>query len=215
MKPLYWNTVTNTLRQVLEKLMAEPLFALFRLVGGTALSLQLGHRLSVDLDLFTDAPYDSLDFQTLDMYLREQYPYVSKPIPDIIGMGRSYILGNNPEEAVKIDLYYTDTFIREVMNFDGLRLATSEEITAMKMDIIQRKGRKKDFWDLHALLDLYTIKQMLALHEERYPYAHDRALILQNLTDFTRADEDFDPHCLLGKHWEMIKWEIAGTLAAD
>lgn len=57
--------------------MAEPLFALFRLVGGTALSLQLGHRLSVDLDLFTDAPYDSLDFQTLDRYLREQYPYVS------------------------------------------------------------------------------------------------------------------------------------------
>ncbi len=168
----------------------------------------------MDLDLFTDAPYDSLDFQTLDRYLREQYPYVSKPTPDIVGMGRSYILGNNPEEAVKIDLYYTDTFIREVMNFDGLRLATSEEITAMKMDIIQRKGRKKDFWDLHALLDLY-IKQMLALHEERYPHAHDRALILQNLTDFTRADEDFDPNCLLGKHWEVIKWEIAGTLAAD
>jgi len=50
---LYWNTVTPLLRTVLDQLMVNLLFASFRLVGGTSLSLQLGHRISVDIDLFS------------------------------------------------------------------------------------------------------------------------------------------------------------------
>lgn len=50
---------------------------------------------------------------------------------------------------------------------------------------------------------------MLSLHKERYPYSHDGSLIRQNLINFTLADDDFDPLCLLGKHWEIIKAEIA------
>jgi hypothetical protein len=189
--------------------MSEPLFDSFRLVGGTSLSLQLGHRLSVDLDLFTDALYDSLDFHALDTFLRSHYKYVSKPTSGVVGMGRSYILGDSPNEGVKVDLYYTDQFIREYKKVDGIRLATIEEITAMKLDVVQRRGRKKDFWDLHALLDILSIEEMLSLHKERYPYTHDIRLIMHNLTNFSLADDDFDPICLLGKHWEIIKSEIA------
>jgi len=75
--------------------MGETLFDPFRLVGGTSLSLQLGHRLSVDLDFFTDAPYGSLDFEVLDIYLRALYKYVSKPTSGLVGMGRTYILGES------------------------------------------------------------------------------------------------------------------------
>ena len=60
---LFYNTVTPLLKSVLDTLMAEPLFSPFRLVGGTNLSLRLGHRLSVDIDLFTDAVYRSLDYR--------------------------------------------------------------------------------------------------------------------------------------------------------
>lgn len=73
------------------------------------------------------------------------------------------------------------------------------------MDVIQRVGRKKDFWDLHELLGKYGIEQMLNLHLQRYPYSHDRGLILNNLTNFSLADEDFEPICLKGKYWEFIK----------
>ncbi len=57
--------------------MEAQVFAQFRLVGGTALSLQFGHRLSVDIDLFTDAPYNSIDFETITKYLRNTFSYVS------------------------------------------------------------------------------------------------------------------------------------------
>jgi len=75
----------------------------------------------------------------------------------------------------------------------------------MKLDVIQREGRKKDFWDLHELLPDYGIGKMLELHKKRYSYGHDRDLILRNLINFTRADDDFDPICLRGKYWEFIK----------
>jgi hypothetical protein len=88
---------------------------------------------------------------------------------------------------------------------DGIRMATIEEIIAMKVDVIQRFGRKKDFWDLHDLLDSYSISQMIDLHEQRYPYTHDKDLIIQNFTIFDQADDDLTPICFKGKYWEFLK----------
>lgn len=56
---MYWNTVNPQLKSTLEQLMNTDLFSSFRLVGGTSLSLQLGHRMSIDIDMFTDAIYES------------------------------------------------------------------------------------------------------------------------------------------------------------
>ena len=61
--PLHFNTVTPLLKTILEDLMKAEEFESFRLVGGTALSLYYGHRMSVDIDLFSDAEYGSLDFK--------------------------------------------------------------------------------------------------------------------------------------------------------
>lgn len=211
---LHWNTVTPLLRSGLKQLMAEPLFDKFRLVGGTALSLHLGHRISVDIDLFTDADYGSIDFHKIDEYLRKVYYYVSPAkLAEPVAMGTSYIVGDTVEESFKLDIYYTtDPFIFPVVNKEEIRLASKEEIAAMKIDVVQRGGRKKDFWDLHALLDEYTITQMIGMHEKRYPYSHDKALIVSNFIDFTSADEDFDPVCLLGKQWETIKLDLLEVL---
>jgi hypothetical protein len=211
---LYWNTVNPLLQSGLEKFMAEPLFDPFRLVGGTSLSLQIGHRMSIDIDLFTDAPYGSLDFAKIDRYLRDTYNYVSPAkLPDIVGMGISYIVGSDPEDSFKLDLFYTiDPFIYQIINSNSIRLASKQEIAAMKMDVVQRGGRKKDFWDIHALMDQYTLADMVRFHEERYPYSHDGNLLNTNLTNFATADEDFDPVCLLGKHWEIIKLDIVDTM---
>jgi len=62
MPDLHWHTTDPLLQTVLKAVMATSLFDPFRLVGGTALALQIGHRMSEDIDLFTDALYDSLDF---------------------------------------------------------------------------------------------------------------------------------------------------------
>jgi hypothetical protein len=205
---LHWNTVKPILKEVLTVLMQNKVFESFRLVGGTSLSLQLGHRMSDDIDLFTEEPYGSLDFTAIDKFLRETFNYVSHLAPGPVGMGVSYLVGHSKDDSVKLDLFYTDIFIRPVLEIGPYRLATVEEIIAMKIDIVQRKARKKDFWDLDELLGQYSIEQMIALHERRYPHSHDEKVIRENFVDFKRADEDFTPICLKGKHWELIKLDF-------
>ena len=105
-------------------------------------------------------------------------------------------------------MFYTDAFIDEVAEIDTIRLASVEEIIAMKLDVVLRTGRKKDFWDIHELKDDYTISEMFALHEKRYPYTHDKAALIKQFTNFEDADDDFEPDCLRGKHWEFIKLDM-------
>ena len=205
---LNYNTVTPLLRSILETLMQADVFKDFRLVGGTALSLYRGHRMSVDIDLFTDAEYGTLDFEAIDTFLRATYPYVDTTDFAAIGFGKCYYIGDSQEDCIKLDLFYTDPFINEKVIIEGIRMATVEEIIAMKLEVISRMGRKKDFWDIHELKDNYTIAAMFAFHEKRYPYTHDRAVLLQNFTDFSEADDDFEPDCLRGKHWELIKLDL-------
>ena len=205
---LNYNTVTPLLKSVLETLMAANVFTDFRLVGGTALSLYRGHRMSVDIDLFTDREYGSVDFEAIDGFLRGTYPYVDMNDFAEIGFGKSYYVGESKEHCIKLDLFYTDPFIDQEVIVDNIRMATVEEIIAMKLDVVARMGRKKDFWDIHELKYDYSIAEMFALHEKRYPYTHDRALLINNFTDFSKADDDFEPDCLLGKHWELIKLDI-------
>ena len=188
--------------------MAVKEFDAFRLVGGTGLSLYRGHRESVDIDLFSDAPYDSINFGAIDEFLRKTYSYVDTNEYKDVGMGRSYYVGKNKDACVKLDLFYTDGFIQEVLFIDDIKLATVEEIIAMKIDVISRGGRKKDFWDIHELKDDYTMKEMLILHEKRYLYDHDQTHIRKSFSDFKSADEDFEPVCLKSKHWEIIKLDM-------
>ncbi len=174
------------------------------MVGGTALSLQIGHRESIDIDLFSDVEYGTLNFSEIECFLKKSFKYVDfLDIPT--GMGKAYFVGENKDNTIKLDIFYTDTFIQPYIEDDGIRMATIEEIIAMKVDVVQRGGRKKDFWDLHDLFESYNIEQMLDFHEKRYPYNHDKDLIIQNFTNFEQAEDDFDPICYKGKYWAFIK----------
>lgn len=210
---LNYNTVTPLLKSTLATLMEADILKDFRLVGGTALSLYRGHRMSVDIDLFTDADYGSVDFDAVYNFLQNTFPYVDTNSFAEIGFGKSYYIGDNEENCIKLDLFYTDPFIDDLEIIDNIRMATEEEIIAMKLDVISRMGRKKDFWDIHELKNDYTIAEMFALHEQRYPYTHNRELLINNFTDFSEADDDFEPDCLRGKHWELIKLDIIEYIA--
>ena len=205
---LYYSTVSPLLLRILQTLMTRSEFSMFRLVGGTALSLFRGHRMSIDIDLFTDESYNSVDFKSIDTYLRKTFLYVDSIDYQEIGMGKSYYVGENPSDCIKLDLYYTDKFIDNVVFIDNIRLASVEEIIAMKLDVIMRTGRKKDFWDINELEESYSIEQMTGLHEQRYPFSFDKKILKEKLIDFSGADEDFNPVCLRGKHWELIKLDM-------
>lgn len=203
---LYYNTVTPLLHSILKTLMVADEFKEFRLVGGTALSLYRGHRESVDIDLFTDAVYGTIDFDAINIFLRNTYPYVDTSNDNLIGFDKSYFIGESAENSVKLDVFYAnDSFIDDVVLIDNIRLASIDEIIAMKVDVISRGGRKKDFWDIHELMNDYSVEDMFSLHAKRHPYAHKRDELKQKFKEFENADNDFEPICMRGKHWVLIK----------
>lgn len=210
---MYWNTVNELLKSCLLELMQAKELSKFRLVGGTALSLYLGHRLSVDIDLFTDAEYGSIDFDRIEKLLRNKFAFVQGNFGQFAGLGKSYLIGTHKENIVKLDLFYSmDPFFEDHADHDSVRMATIPEIIAMKMDIVQRGGRKKDFWDLHELLDNYSVSDMIELHKKRFEWTHDEEMIRKNFTNFLTADDDFDPICLKGKIWEFVKEDLTEAI---
>jgi hypothetical protein len=184
--------------------MNNSLFHNFRLVGGTALSLQLGHRMSID-----DMPYGTIPFDDIDDFLLHSFEKLDHFKEKNPGIGKSYTLGNNAGETLKLDIYYTHDYFDKPLTVDNIRMATTAEIAAMKMDVIQRGGRKKDFWDVHEMLRIHDLESMIGFHKTRYPYTHELDLLKKQLINFSMADKDFEPICLGGKYWEFIKEDIA------
>ncbi len=206
---LYYNTVTPILKKTLLLLMREECFSPFRLVGGTSLSLQLGHRISVDIDLFTDADYGAIDFGILESLLRERFEYVDNPTQGLdTGGGKSFFVGEDEKDNIKLDLYYCDPFVDPVVVGDGIRMASLLDVAAMKLDVIGRGGRKKDFWDLHALLELNSLESLMQHYQKSYPYSADVEAVVQGIRNINNADDDFDPLCLGGKEWQLIKLDL-------
>ena len=213
---LRYDTVTPLLKEVLSTLMNEEIFSPFRLVGGTNLSLRFGHRMSDDIDLFTDAEYGSLDFGKYELFLKSNFPYYySGDKTSIVGFGRSYYIGSSPNNCVKLDLMYTDKFLSPEDIIDNVRMASVDDIVAMKMNAIMRGGRKKDFWDIHKLLNLYSLRQMLELHQRRHVWEHEDVKLLNSLLDFEEADSMADPKCLEGKDWDNIKLDFIDVVSLN
>ena len=206
--PLHLNTVSDLLWESLNTLMTIEEFNSFRLVGGTSLSLQQGHRESIDIDLFTDAEYGSIDFNRLEEILNDVFPYVVTSSVGEVVFGRSYFVGEDENNALKLDIYYTDPFVFPLLEEGNIRLAANEEIAAMKFEVIANGGRKKDFWDIHELLDVFTLEQMLDFYEQRNPYGATREELLVQCIDFSLAEDDLTPNCYKDKVWELIKLDI-------
>lgn len=205
---IHKQTVNDLLWTVLKDLMDYDSLARFRLVGGTALSLQLGHRKSIDIDLFTDATYASIDFNSILKQLKIKYDYVDHGIWINDAPGNSCFIGANSSEAVKLDLFYAEPFSFPIIQFENIRLASLEEVATMKLDVIGRGGRKKDFWDIHALLDHLNLDKMINFYLQKYPYHHSTTELVSQLTNFDKAEHDPDPICLKGKYWELVKLDI-------
>ena len=163
--------------------MAEPLLATTRLVGGTALSLQIGHRESDDLDLFSVEPLEGLQVQNL---LIDKYGFLPSVIEEQTLIG--FIQG------VKIDvIYHPFPWLEPAIEEDGIRLATVADIAAMKMHAIINSGKRpKDFVDVAFLSMHYSYNQIKQLLLRRYP-AYDPIMVDKAIIYFGDVDEMLIP----------------------
>lgn len=198
---LQTGTVEKGTLELLKSLQAEPILADTRLVGGTALSLQIGHRVSEDLDLFCTKLFDSLRVQSL---LIEQYGFMPSVIEDGTLIG--FVGG------VKIDIiYHPFPWLEDVIEEDGMRIASLTDIAAMKMHAIINSGKRpKDFVDLAFLSMHYSYNTLKGVLLKRYP-TYDPIMADKAVIYFGDIDEDSIPNIkMLGYHFdfEAIKTRI-------
>jgi Nucleotidyl transferase AbiEii toxin, Type IV TA system len=195
---LHTETVEPGTLSLLKELLLIPELSSFYLVGGTALSLMYGHRISVDLDLFSGDNFDNQHIaETLSRHFGNEFAYEG-------GYSRfglfSYI------RAVKVDMvYYKHERIAEPYMNDGVRMYAVKDIIAMKIQAILGRGKKKDFWDIAELLNHFTINDMIECHKTKFPSQQLLISIPQALSYFTDADESEDPVSLKGQSWEWVK----------
>lgn len=176
---LQTGTVKKTTLGLLKALQAEPVLASARLVGGTALSLQIGHRESDDLDLFSVDPLDMMAIQSL---LIDKYEFVPSVIEENTLIG--FVNG------VKIDvIYHPFPWLKEALIEEGLRLASIADITAMKMHAIINSGKRpKDFVDIAFLSMHFSYNEIKRLLLQRYP-AYDPIMADKAIIYFGDIDE--------------------------
>jgi hypothetical protein len=155
------NAVKRPLWNVLTKLASEPLFKDFFLVGGTALSLQIGHRISEDIDLFTQ---NKLDREMLFDYFYAQY---KKDFTVLNSQASIYqILVND----IKVDFVsYPYKLIEDVKMEENIRFLGKKDVSAMKLSAISNRGDKaKDFIDIYYLLKEITLNEMFEYYKSKY-----------------------------------------------
>jgi predicted nucleotidyltransferase component of viral defense system len=195
---LHLKTVEPDTFSILEKLMTLPTLNDFSLVGGTALSLLFGHRISEDLDLFSDSIIEKSEIiLELQNKFGSDFHYEDKGAK----FGVFCFI-----HAAKVDIVkYPHPTIRPILNVDGIRMYSVEDIMAMKVQAILGRGKKKDFYDVAELLQHYTVTDFVAFHKEKFSTQNLLISVPQTLTYFEDANEDEDPISLKGLSWHNVQ----------
>jgi hypothetical protein len=201
---LHKETVENTTLELLICLQSRPYLQEFCLVGGTALALKLGHRKSVDLDLFTAHSFNvmqMLENLSADFYFRLFYS-ANNTIKGSI---------NN----VKVDiLAHRYPLVKQPIVEDGITMLSLQDIIAMKLNAISGSGQRvKDFIDIFYLLRLFNLEQMIGFYKKKYQQ-YSEAVVLKSLVYFD--DIDFSEWPILlsepNLRWEVVKMKLENTV---
>lgn len=196
---LFKNTVEPKTWNLLSAMMALPELDAFALVGGTNLSLKIGHRTSVDIDLFTNEGFDRpLIFNA-----------ILKKFPETIKVDehkQTLLLNIN---GIKVDLIlHAYPYLKPIETVENIRFLALEDIIPMKLEAMATRGVKKDFWDLAYLSNLFALEKMLEFHIKKYPNS-DIGHIIMAMTYFEDAEKQkSDPLDLNGLTWNDIKEKI-------
>ncbi len=193
---LHCETVLTSTLDLLKTLQAHSELKDMRLVGGTALALQMGHRASVDIDLFGN--FDGKQsFRKILSELGHRVEGVES------GEVQSLLV-----DDIKVDLVnYQYPWISSPVAESGVVLAGSDDIAAMKLSAVANRGKKKDFIDIAFLLNRYSLLEMFNLYKRKFAVS-EISFALRGLTYFDDAEDDPMPKMFVPVKWEEIKAKI-------
>lgn len=194
---MFDQVITERTKSSLALLGKEKILEKCYMAGGTALALQLGHRLSFDLDFFTPVEFERKELiQKMESFGlkvdREDWGTILGKIGDI-----------------KFSLFhYQYPLVAQTIDYLGNNLASMQDIAAMKIDAIGGRGAKRDFTDLYFLIKkLGDLQLLLKFYDEKYQkLTANKVHILKSLTYFDDADKEEDPKMLAPDYsWETVK----------
>lgn len=194
---LHYEAVEPATLELLKQVQRIPLLSETRLVGGTSLALQIGHRKSVDIDLFGEIVCDQYEL-----------------IDALSDLGNLTILRESKNihvfqlNGIKLDIVnYKYQWIKPMIVEDNLRLANMEDVAAMKITAIIGRGTKKDFIDLAFLLDYFSLDEILNFYEKKYPEA-SRFMAIKSVAYFDDAEVEPMPYMLNERSWGDVKERV-------
>jgi len=197
---LHEETVVPETLDLIKRLSADKMLQDFALVGGTALALQLGHRRSVDIDLFGSKDFDS---DMVAKHLQGTYK------AEIFAVEKNGVFGwINDIKSTLISHQYP--MISPLLSSDGVRMPSIDDLGAMKMHAIVNSGqREKDFVDMYYLLEHRSLNDLTEAYSLKYP---DRNATLARNAILYHKDITRDPHLellLRPINWKEIEARMA------
>lgn len=191
---MHEETLSKNTRIVLEKIAS--ITTPFYLAGGTALALQFGHRISVDLDFF------SKDTFSVPLLVEQLNTLGNLKIED-----QSENTFNGSFDNVKISFfYYPYPLLFQTKKYNRVFLADERDIGAMKIQAISGRGNKKDFIDFFVLLKKYSINELLDFFHKKYEkFNYNQLHILKSLIYFYDANTNPEPIYIHPISWIEVK----------
>lgn len=190
--------------ELIKKLQDKDYLHGFHLVGGTALALNIGHRNSIDIDLFSNFSFET---QQLLENLTHDFQF------NLFYSANNTLKGS--VSNIKLDiLAHRYPYVKEPLNIEGISMLSVEDIIAMKLNAISVNGQRvKDFVDIYFLLGTFTIEAMLSFYKKKYTLQNE-VNVLKSLIWFNDVDLSDWPVMLKNKElkWNLVKKEITKSV---
>ncbi|HMR90937.1 MAG TPA: nucleotidyl transferase AbiEii/AbiGii toxin family protein [Chitinophagaceae bacterium] len=196
---LHLNTIDTHTHQALLSLLSKDYFSHFALVGGTSLSLRYGHRVSIDIDLFSTKEFDT---SVIDSLLKADYPEYAYR-----GNNRYMLFCNIG--PVKTDIvFHPFELLSPIEEKEGIRLFSVKDVAAMKLFAICKRGTRKDFYDLWMLLQHFSPADLAGFFVKKY--GQDNLIFLRkSIIYFEEVDESDQPEVLIPQlTWDRVKKSV-------
>jgi hypothetical protein len=195
---LQQNAVEPATLELLKKICLVPSCTAFGLGGGTNLALRLGHRLSKDLDFFSNYEFNNA---LLFKAITTEFPKSEL----LFEQNQTMMFNIN---GIKVDfILYPFEWLQSFEIIESARLISVPDMIPMKLQALSNRFSKKDFWDIAFLSDSFSLEEMIAIFKTKFPQI-DTGFIIHSLTAFDEAENEQDPVCLNPKSWEEIKHDL-------
>jgi hypothetical protein len=189
-------------RRALDRLSTRDELAAFYLAGGSAIALHLGHRVSLDLDFFSLQP---------EVDLEPVAAAAGRVFDRCEVVARTDVTVQLLCDEARIDFvrYPYPLLDAPTVAAPGIMVAGLRDLGTMKLAAIARRGLRRDFWDLHAILDANRddLASLGAAYVHRFGAREsDLYHVLKSLTYFVDAESDPAlPAGLTERRWSEIK----------